>query len=398
MALRGTLEDFGIADILQIINHQSKTGTLKVRSGKDMISIHVSDGFVVRAFPQNREKKDLLGRLLVRSEAVSEQGLDKALALQKTSGGRLGRCLVESGEVPSDVLRHFVRLQSMETLYRIFLFEHGNYDFVSEPVPDSDSFEALRVDHLLMEGLRQADEWPLLRKRLPGYGMRFTKKVDLEELMALESESDSDNDDDFFDGVDEFGGGGPSRLRQISDREVTIYKLIAFDRDVQKIIDLARLGEFETCKALVNLLDADILEVVPDSGPEEPSAEAWVGGLEFKSSGWRSGWFPGLLAIASAVMFIFVLPLWGALPRVLTPATLSWEQSVDLNRLHSKSVERKIRHALHRFKLETGSYPKRLDSVVERELLQKKDLNGPWRDRFFYRPTKDAYILLPPFD
>ena len=35
MALSGTLKDFGIADILQLIGHQTKTGRLTLKSASD---------------------------------------------------------------------------------------------------------------------------------------------------------------------------------------------------------------------------------------------------------------------------------------------------------------------------------------------------------------------------
>ena len=44
MALRGTLKDFGIADILQLIGHQQKTGTLSVKNRDQEVQIHFLDG------------------------------------------------------------------------------------------------------------------------------------------------------------------------------------------------------------------------------------------------------------------------------------------------------------------------------------------------------------------
>ena len=42
MALKGTLKDFGIADILQLIGQQQKTGTLHLQ-GRDQ-EVHVGEG------------------------------------------------------------------------------------------------------------------------------------------------------------------------------------------------------------------------------------------------------------------------------------------------------------------------------------------------------------------
>ena len=39
MALSGTLKDFGIADILQLIGHQTKTGKLVLKNGPEEVDV-----------------------------------------------------------------------------------------------------------------------------------------------------------------------------------------------------------------------------------------------------------------------------------------------------------------------------------------------------------------------
>ena len=49
MALAGTLKDFGIADILQLIGQQQKTGVLHLESKDQEVQIAFEDGNIVRA-------------------------------------------------------------------------------------------------------------------------------------------------------------------------------------------------------------------------------------------------------------------------------------------------------------------------------------------------------------
>ena len=44
MALSGTLKDFGIADILQLIGQQQKTGKLRLQNGDEEVEIIFSSG------------------------------------------------------------------------------------------------------------------------------------------------------------------------------------------------------------------------------------------------------------------------------------------------------------------------------------------------------------------
>src|SRR3954470_24093672 len=97
MALKGTLKDFGIADIFQLIGHQSKTGELILRNDSNEVRIKFKDGNVIKAESTMRERKDLLGSMLVRSEVLTQQQLDQALDAQRRTLKRLGDVLVEFG-------------------------------------------------------------------------------------------------------------------------------------------------------------------------------------------------------------------------------------------------------------------------------------------------------------
>src|SRR6185369_145730 len=97
MALRGTLKDFGIADIFQLIGHQGKTGVLTVRDRGREVQIGFRDGSVVQAVATNRRERDMLGGMLVRAEVITQDQLDQALTIQKKSGDRLGEVLADSG-------------------------------------------------------------------------------------------------------------------------------------------------------------------------------------------------------------------------------------------------------------------------------------------------------------
>ena len=61
MALKGTLKDFGIAEILQLIGQQAKSGVLHLESRDDVIHIAIADGSVVRAESAGRKARERLG-------------------------------------------------------------------------------------------------------------------------------------------------------------------------------------------------------------------------------------------------------------------------------------------------------------------------------------------------
>ena len=60
------------------------------------------------------------------------------------------------------------QLQTTETLYRLFHWKSGTYEFEPGGVEcDTETVTPLRAESVLMEGFRQVDEWPIVRKRIP---------------------------------------------------------------------------------------------------------------------------------------------------------------------------------------------------------------------------------------
>src|SRR6266852_5026308 len=132
MALSGTLKDFGIADILQLIGHQTKTGRLVLKSGHDEVDVLFVDGTVVFATQKARNKADMLGSLLRRADLINTRKLEEALTEQQRSLKRLGDVLVQQKHVDAEKLFLFIDTPTTETLYKLFRWKTGTYEFRSE--------------------------------------------------------------------------------------------------------------------------------------------------------------------------------------------------------------------------------------------------------------------------
>ena len=147
----------------------------------DEIHIAIADGFVVRAEAAGRKARERLGNMLVRAELIGRPSLDRALDLQKRTLRRLGDVLVEEGLVSKAALREMTALQTTETVYRLFHWKSGTYEFEPGEVEwDRETVTPLRAESVLMEGFRQVDEWPMIRRRITSTAMTF------ERLGALE--------------------------------------------------------------------------------------------------------------------------------------------------------------------------------------------------------------------
>ncbi len=381
MALRGTLKDFGIADILQLIAQQQKSGTLVLKAQDAEVSLGFKDGNIVKVESAFKKKKDLLGNLLVRAELITEHQLDQALEMQKRTLQRIGDVLVASRVVGEEKLAQMRQLQATETLYRLFTWKSGTYEFEPGEVElDCEPITPLRAESVLMEGFRMVDEWPLVRKRISNYEMTF------ERLKELPPASGPGQDATALE--DPFA----AELQGLGQEERRIYELVGPQRDVRKLIDLSCLGEFEACKALCKLVNLEYLRVVPaagrvrvhDVGRSVPASLVARAARVLLTSGVLAG-----VAFLAPRLNLHTAPLKRA----------STSQYVDpaAQRLISTAQLRRIRSALELYRLERGPFPEQLKALVEVGLLAPEDLHFPWRDSYYYRKLQNGdFILLPP--
>jgi len=381
MALKGTLKDFGIADILQLIAQQQKTGMLVLKAQDAEVSLGFKDGNIVKVESAFKKKKDLLGTLLVRAELITEQQLEQALEMQKRTLQRIGDVLVTSRVIPEQKLAEMRQLQAAETLYRLFTWKSGNYEFEPGAVElDIEPISPLRAESVLMEGFRMVDEWPLIRKRITSYEMTF------ERLKQMPPRSGAEGDPLGPD--DPFAG----EFESLGREERTIFELVAPSRDVRKIIDLSCLGEFEACKALCKLVNLEYLRAIPASG----RGKVHDLGSTVPAS---------LVARASRIMvtagvlagLAFLAPRLNIQATTLMGASTSQYVDPAAQRLISTSQIRRIEAALELYRLERGPLPDQLNALVEVGLLAQEDLHFPWREGYYYRKLQTGdFILLPP--
>ena len=408
MALRGTLKDFGIADIFQLIGQQGKTGILTARNRAQHVTTYFHEGAVVRAEAAGRQRIDLLGNMLLRAEVITDDQLAKALEKQKKSARRLGDILLEGGALNAEILRMFIRLQTTETIYQLFLWNAGYYEFKSADVEAKEGMELIRSESVLMEGFRQVDEWPNIRKTISGYDMVFRVLEDLDSLSAAEATQDKpaepEEDMGFNEAFADFSATSTrqdARLRNIEDNERIVYRCIRPHRDVQKIIDLSRLGEFETCKALVNLVQAGIIEPIAESSQRKLSAAATMRAIGARVHGDFVPIWGILLCAGLALGLWYGVDLLGVDPvMVLSNERPMAYVDLSLQTQLARGQEGLIRAALDVYRAEQNSYPENLDALVRVGLLEPRDLTFPWSSQYVYvfhgtRPD-DGYELRQP--
>ncbi len=401
MALKGTLKDFGIAEILQLIGQQAKSGVLHLQARDDVTHIAISDGCVVRAESAGRKTRDRLGNLLVRAEIITAEELAYALDAQKRSLRRLGDILVGLGLVTKQDLSEMTALQTTETVYRLFHWKSGTYEFEPGDVEwDADTVTPLRAESVLMEGFRQVDEWPLVRRKITSTAMTFERTRALETVRAperrAEREKESDDVDAAFDALGEDHEPKDAEHPGLGRNERRCFELAEPGRTVEKITDLSRLGEFETCKALLNLVNLGYLKGIAPASRAASAVGAYAQDWQARIRRAATRVVATVAVAATLAGIAYWIDRRGLLLHGAGGAVV---RDNTAQRFLARYQLERLRAALEVYRLERGEYPDALGRLVEAELVTARDLTYPWSQAYYYRRGPGGRIvLLPPLE
>src|SRR3990172_593809 len=113
MAIRGSLSEASLPDVLQLLTMGKKTGCLSVTHRNNFGSIFFDGGKICYAAIVNR--RDRLGDILVKAGTITGAQLDQAIAAQaKNRDKRLGEIMVDLGVITREQLNQQIRLQIEE--------------------------------------------------------------------------------------------------------------------------------------------------------------------------------------------------------------------------------------------------------------------------------------------
>ena len=381
MALEGTIKDFGLPDIFQLIGLQRKTGLLTLKHEQDQVTVFFENGMVVNADSASKRLEDRLGNVLVKQGKLSKDRLEEALATQKQTLQRLGHVLITQSYITQKDLKDAIGVQVSQIVFKVFRWRDGEYHFApSETVDyDRENFSPMSADFILMEGIRMVDEWPIIEKKIPSMDIVFKPAVDPNTI--------------------EVGGGaeeeGSERKRsaasssnkiRLTPEEERIFRKVDGTQTVQTIIDSVGLSEFDTCRMLFDLLNRNLITTVGRGTTKQAAA---VPDESVASA------TPGYLITLAAVLLAAV----GVFATRTTPFAVTGQPPL------LKSTEDLLLQAVSRTRLERldravlasdyaqGNPPRTLEEVVKQGLVDRSYLRDPWARPYHYALTGNGYLL-----
>jgi hypothetical protein len=398
MALSGTLKDFALPDIFQLIGMQRKTGLLTLESDRETVTVVFEQGMVVHADSTVRRLDDLLGSVLVRQGKIRKDVLEEALTKQKISMQRLGFILVSQGYITRDDLRGALSEQVQQIVFRVFRWKSGRYHFdpTAEADYDRENVQPVSTDHILMEGIRRVDEWPIIEKRIPSLDFVFRPLVPVRQIRIEEASKDGGGLEAALGTLESGSGASANATSEVvmGPTELSIYKLLDGNRSISTLMEMTGLSDFDVCRTLFDFIDRNL---VAPAGQEQAKASA--------SEGRRSptpapGEGSGTIALAIVVVLALVgLAISITTPfRVPTRPSLFHEEAAAVQASRDMARLQRVAEALRIYCLTFGNYPSSLDDLVNASpaLLAGEDLVGTNGERFRYQTEGGRVVVEAP--
>ena len=234
MAIKGSLREASLPDVLQLLAMGKKTGCLSVTHRNNFGYIYFDKGRISYASIVNR--RDRIGDMLTKAGAITMEQLQAAIDAQgKQRDKRIGDLLVSLGFITRESLHNHVRIQIEEAVYLLFTWNEGTFNFEADVHPErQDLLVSINPESLMLEGARRVDEWGLIEKKIPSFDIVFD--ADWRKLSSVDLE--------------------------LTPEQHAVLQHVDGKRDVAKLVEITGMMEFDVGKALYGLLTASLIHRV----------------------------------------------------------------------------------------------------------------------------------------
>jgi len=348
--LKGEIGPFSVAEILQMIAMQEKTGILHLRSRGRSASIFFEGGKVISTRDRRQSSRDAFLTYLGEKGAIDLETINRVTELKQNQGGDLIEVILKNNILEKSRLAQLLSDYAVDTLESLVKWETGTFEFISttDSLPEKSIVKPMRLEPILMEALRRKDEVEQIRRFLPSFDTKIRVAVpDVEEL----------------------------RLEDV-DRQ--ILQLINGERSIDEVVELSGFEEVEALDSLERLFALGIVAIVE----REPKPLREVSFAQVRI------WLISIAAIAIALALRFGL-MSGGSEVSMSNLTESVATFVEARRLAS------VEFALEVYRLTTGTYPDNLEDLIDAYLVKPDEIRNIKGEIFTYRLTsEDSYVLL----
>ena len=240
MALKGRLEDFGITQLLNLINLARKTGTLYLEGAQKNAYLCFREGKLIYAALEGVE--DSLPAILQRANVFTAEQVQM---IQANMSGRTDRdiaqVLITSGRLQQQVVVKSVRDSILNLVYQVFSWHEGQFRFEPSKLPVQGKITtSIALENVIMEGSRRVKEWERLQDELP----------DLDIPLKFAERPTT-----------------PLRDVNLSVEEWRVISFVSPSNTIRQIAQFNNMSELQIRRIVYSLLQAGLVEIIRPPRP-----------------------------------------------------------------------------------------------------------------------------------
>jgi hypothetical protein len=352
MILSGELKDFSLADVLQLLLQQRKSGVLNLTNVKDKAELHIALGNLIGVRVNGEAPETKVKDILVETGRLQRSDMADLEAIARDMDRPLMAVLASKGHLREEDRKEWFQIITEDMVCELFGWQEGRYEFLTSQKPPPAANLNLSTEFACMEGMRRIDDWPRLREALPDLKVVFRPTGRPYE-------------------------GDPQGW------DYLVLGMVDSRRSVQQIGRQVPFGTFRLSECMVNLWHGGFIAPVKAASEEHGAlVQADPQSEKDRKTAMVLGVAVLFLVFATALR-LFSIWMVGAVEQTGP----GWQDPDD--------YEYGISHAMARDNMETflidlaartDSLPATLAPLLEQGILAKREIDGP-SGRPFYRKT-----------
>ena len=350
MSLAGSLSDFDISYIFQIVSQEGKSGKLVLVSDETEGYIVFKKGKIISAGTNIQDVQTMLFNYLVNVRKYPKSEITELRALYQENLRHLSNKLIEKGFISLFELTTILETGIEDITCSTFLWNRGNYRF--ESIPDVDSYQignfSLSADSIIMEAARRLDEMKRMREAIN----RNTVFVRTEGSGQINIQIDP--------------------ISALNNFQGYIFTIIDGTSSVKLICQESFYSEYQVYSAVYELLQEK--KITPLSDTISFTISAAIKSTNDSKTARMSKTFASVLATGIFIISVYII---GSifLKEILFPKVIEESVRIRTELKLSRSYQ-KISIATLQYQGNFGTLPLYSTDLISKKILGKRDLKG----------------------
>lgn len=261
MALSGDLKDFGLLQLLTLVQVTGKSGGLTLTRSNESATLYFENGLLTKIRPPEA-RAESLATALFRAGKIGKERYEQVSTQAPPSEQAVGILLADQAGLTQEEIVGFVRERMLAELHMLLTWQDGSFLFdVSAPPPEDSILAPTELTPVIQQARSFLEEWQRLVSYIPSLDR---------PLLLL-----------------------PEPRNQLQQVTLTLpeWRMIASLNGTASLREAAqrlRLDEFEVRRVAYRLIDAGLADV-PEPQPPATPAPSLTGETEMERTEQRPG-------------------------------------------------------------------------------------------------------------